>query len=126
MNGKIPRILLVDDDIHLLKLGEKIIERLGYNVISQQNAKDALEIFKDLPSQFDLVITDYRMPQMTGAELSEEILKISPDMPIILCSGYSSDFGEQEAAELGIGWFMRKPLMNKDFATLIEKALASK
>ncbi len=119
------RILLIDDDIHLLNMAEKIIERLGYNVISHTNSNDALEIFRDLPSQFDLVITDYRMPGMNGAELSREILKIDPDMPIIMCSGFSSEFSEQDANALGIKRFIRKPLMKKDFALLIEDALNS-
>jgi two-component system, cell cycle sensor histidine kinase and response regulator CckA len=123
MNGKPYRILLVDDDIHLLKLGERIIKGLGYNVISHTKSTDALEIFRDLPNQFDLVITDYRMPEMDGAELSKEILKITPDIPIIMCSGFSSDFSEKDANELGINWFIRKPLMKKDFAKLIEEAL---
>jgi len=117
------RILLVDDDIHLLNMAEKMIERLGYNVISHHNSEDALEIFQDFPGQFDLVITDFRMPNMNGAELSREILKIDPDMPIIMCSGFSSEFGEEEAESLGIARFIRKPLMKKDFALLIEDAL---
>ena len=121
---KIPRILLVDDDHHLLRLGEKIIERLGYHVISHQNPADALELFRDFPHHFDLIITDYRMPEMNGADFSQEVLKINPFIPIIMCSGFSSDFGEDEAADLGIRWFIRKPLMSKDFAALIEEALA--
>lgn len=123
MKEKPYRILFVDDDIHLLKLGERIIQGLGYNVISHTKSTDALEIFRDLPNQFDLVITDYRMPEMNGAELSKEILKITPDIPIIMCSGFSSDFSEEDANTLGINWFIRKPLMKKDFAKLIEEAL---
>ena len=123
MNEKNYRILLVDDDGQLLKMGEKIIQKLGYNVISHTKSTDALELFKDLPNQFDLVITDYRMPEMNGAELSKEIHKITPDIPIIMCSGFSSDFGKEDAHALGINWFIRKPLMKKDFAKLIEEAL---
>jgi DNA-binding NtrC family response regulator len=123
MNDKHYRILLVDDDSQLLKMGEKIIQRLGYNVIAHNKSTDALELFRDLPNQFDLVITDYRMPDMNGAELSKEILKITPDIPIIMCSGFSSDFSEEDAYFLGIKWFIRKPLMKKDFANLIEEAL---
>lgn len=123
MNDRNYRILFVDDDIHLLKLGERIIQGLGYNVISQTKSTDALEIFRDLPNQFDLVITDYRMPEMNGAELSKEILKITPDIPIIMCSGFSSEFSEEDAHSLGINRFIRKPLMKKDFAKLIEEAL---
>ena len=126
MEAKSFRILLVDDDVQLLSLAEKIIDRLGYNVISHASSRDALEIFRDLPGQFDLVITDFRMPGMNGAELSREILRINPEIPIIMCSGYSSDFGEEDAESLGIRWFIRKPLMKKDFATLIEDVLHHK
>jgi DNA-binding NtrC family response regulator len=123
MKEKTYRILLVDDEIQLLNLAERIIEKLGYNVISYANSEDALEIFKDLPDQFDLVITDFRMPGMNGAELSKEILKINSEIPIIMCSGFSSEFGEEEAKAMGIKWFIRKPLMKKDFAVLIEDVL---
>ena len=123
MKDKPYRILLVDDDSQLLKMGEKIIQKLGYNVISHTKSTDALELFRDLPNQFDLVLTDYRMPEMDGAELSREILKITPDIPIIMCSGFSSDFSEEDARALGINWFIRKPLMKKDFAKLIKEAL---
>ncbi len=117
------RILLVDDDEHLLLLGETIIKRLGYDVIAHSNANDALEIFKDLPEQFDLLITDFRMPRMNGAELCKEVLKVNPEIPIIMCSGYSSLFGEEDAIALGIKRFIRKPLLTKEFATLIKEAL---
>ena len=120
------RILLVDDEPSVLRLTERIIARLGYNVISQSSALEALELFRDLPNQFDLVITDYRMPEMNGDELSREILKINPDVPVIMCSGYSSEFGSNDARKLGVKRFIRKPLMKKDFASLIEDALYDK
>lgn len=126
MEAKSYRVLLIDDDLQLLKMAQRIIERLGYNVISHANGFEALEIFRDLPNQFDLVITDYRMPDMNGAELCREILKIKPDIPIIMCSGYSSEFSRSDASALGIKWFIRKPLMKKDFAILIEDVLADK
>lgn len=119
------RILLVDDDSGVLEVSEKILQRLGYNVISYSSGEEALALFKDLPSQFDLVITDFRMPGMNGAELSQAILKINPDMPIIMCSGYSSEFSAEDAKALGIKWFVRKPLLKQDFAKLVEKVLSS-
>lgn len=117
------RILFIDDDPQLLKLGEMIIHKLGYDVISHDSSAEALEMFKDFPNHFDLVITDYRMPEMNGAELCAEILQIMPDIPIIMCSGYSSEFSEHDAKSLGITWFIRKPLMKKDFDELINEAL---
>lgn len=125
MKTKPYRILLIDDDIDLLELSERILKKLGYYVIPYTSSLQALELFRDLPSQFDLVITDFRMPGMNGAELSREILKVAPEIPIIMCSGYSSDFGEEDAQSIGIRWFARKPLLTQDFAILVETALGS-
>ena len=122
--NKSPRILLVDDEEIVLTLSEKILTKLGYRVIANQSSQDALELFKDLPSQFDLVITDYRMPDMNGDQLSKKILQINPQIPIIMCSGYSSEFSSQDAKDLGIKWFVRKPFLKKDFVELVEKALS--
>ena len=116
-------VLLVDDDSSILTLNEKILTRLGYRVIANSNSVEALELFKDLPNHFDLVITDYRMPSLDGEQLSKEILQINPKIPIIMCSGYASEFSSKDAAALGIKWFVRKPLLKKDFAELVEKAL---
>ncbi len=117
------RILLVDDDTQLLTLAEAILTKLGYKVIANASSPDALELFRDLPNQFNLVITDFRMPHMNGAQLSKEILIIKPDIPIIMCSGHSSEFSRDDAKALGIKWFVRKPLLKKDFAELVEEAL---
>ncbi len=123
MSDKIYRILLVDDDTDVLSVSERILQRLGYNVIAHSSSNEALDLFKDLPGQFDLVITDFCMPDMDGAELSREILRIKPDMPIIICSGFASDFSEKDAKDMGIKWFVRKPLLKKDFATLVKSVL---
>lgn len=117
------RILLVDDEVQTRMVSQKILEKLGYNVIAHSKPEDALELYRDLPDQFDLIITDFRMPGMNGAELSEEIKKINSQVPIILVSGFSSKFGEEDAKSLGINMFVRKPLLTKDFAQLVEGAL---
>lgn len=122
--SKVPRILLIDDEKDLLLLSERILVGLGYRVIAASCSLEALELFKDLPEQFDLIITDYRMPKMNGDQLSREILQINPLIPIIMCSGYTSDFGRADAAEIGIKWYVRKPLMKKDFVELVDKVLA--
>nr|MBF0220614.1 response regulator [Desulfobulbaceae bacterium] len=119
------RILLVDDDTMVLELNELILTKLGYQVISNSNSLEALELFKDLPHHFSLVITDYKMPHLNGEQLSREILKINPQIPIIICSGFTSEFSSDDAKALGIKWFVRKPLLKKDFALLIEKALSN-
>lgn len=124
MISKSHRILLIDDEEQPRIVSQKILEKLGYNVIAHSRPEDALELYSDLPDHFDLVITDYRMPGMNGAELCEEVKKINPNIPIIMVSGFASDFGEDEAKALGIDMFVRKPLLTKDFAQLVEAALS--
>ena len=83
------RILFVDDEEALVEMGEDILAELGYDVTSRMNSREALALFKARPIPFDLVITDQTMPEMTGLELAKEILAIRPDMPIIMCTGFS-------------------------------------
>ncbi len=100
-----------------------MISRLGYQVIPQTNAKKALELFKAEPDRFDLVITDMTMPHMTGARLSKELMKIRPDIPIILCTGYSEFISEEKAKEMGIRAFFMKPFIKNEIARTIREVL---
>ena len=117
------RILFVDDEEILAKMGKSMLERLGYHVTVRNSSLEALETFQNQPDQFDLVITDQTMPGMTGSELSRRILQISPGIPIILCTGYSTIISEEKAKSMGIKEFALKPLAKKDIAKLIRKAL---
>ena len=83
------KILLVDDEATLVDLGYEILSSFGYQVTTRTNALDALAAFEEAPHQYDLIITDLTMPKMTGLDLSGRILQIRPDIPIIICSGYS-------------------------------------
>ncbi len=93
------RILLVDDEEMQVQTLQHMLERLGYRVIGKTSALEALETFRSQPDVFDLVITDQTMPVLTGAELSRELLGLRPDLPIILSTGYSETFDEEEARE---------------------------
>ncbi len=117
------RILFIDDEKSILKMAQKILERLGYQVETKHNPVDALESFLSKPEQFDLVVTDMTMPDMTGDKLIEQILNISPDMPTILCTGFSEKISEEKAQELGIKAFVLKPLVKRDFAVTVRKVL---
>ncbi len=125
--GEIPegkeRILFVDDEKLLVDMGKDMLERLGYTVTINQNSLEALAIFQDQPDHFDLVITDQTMPGMTGADLSRRMLQIRPDIPIILCTGYSTIMSEEKAKSYGIKEFMLKPIMKETIAQLIRKVL---
>jgi len=117
------RILFIDDEEILAEMGQTMLERLGYRVTVRSNSIEALSTFQDEPDQFDLVITDQTMPGMTGSDLARRILQIRPEMPIILCTGYSTIISEEKARNFGIKGFAMKPLAKKYLADLIRKVL---
>jgi PAS domain S-box-containing protein len=117
------RILFVDDEAYLVDLGVEMLEALGYSVTGAMSGNQALQRFIADPQAFDLVITDQTMPGMLGIELSAELVKIRPDIPIILCSGYSAMVSEDNFREKGIRKFCMKPMSMKQFALAIRKVL---
>ena len=117
------RILFVDDEELLAEMGSRMLGRQGYQVTISTSSKGALETFKSNPEAFDLVITDQTMPNMSGSELSSELLNIRPEIPIIICTGYSKMITEGTAKEMGIREFCVKPLDRKDFARVVRKVL---
>ncbi|RPH43721.1 MAG: response regulator, partial [Desulfobulbaceae bacterium] len=123
VRGGNEHILYVDDEEILLGMSRKFLQKLGYKVTTRRNGLEALTTFRDQPDSFNLVITDQTMPGMTGSDLSRAILQIRPDIPIILCTGYSSIISEDKARSIGIKGFVMKPLAIDDFATLIRKVL---
>ncbi len=120
------RILFVDDEPGVVNLGQKMLERLGYRVRIRTSSIEALELFKKQPEMFDMVITDTTMPQMTGDVLAQELLKIRPDIPIILCSGFSARITDKKTSEMGIRAFVMKPFVMRDFAKTIRAVLDDK
>lgn len=126
MVGGSERILFVDDEAILMEMGCDILEELGYRVTGVTSSTEALELFRAQPDQFDLVMTDMTMPGMTGAELSQEILQIRADLPIILCTGLSEMINEEKAKAMGIREFAMKPLSLRNIAQLTRKALERK
>ena len=119
----IDRILFIDDEKILAEMGKSMLERLGYQVTVRNNSIEALETFQNQPDLFDLVITDQTMPGMTGADIARRMIQIRPDIPIILCTGYSTVISEEKAKSIGIKEFAFKPLSKKDMAVLIRKVL---
>jgi len=117
------RILLIDDEETILEMGKQILQGLGYDVVTQKYCLQALGHFRDHPNMFDLVITDLTMPKMNGMELASEFLKIRPDIPIILCTGFSERLTEKKAQAYGIRKFMVKPLIMRELAVAIREAL---
>ncbi|MCJ7602368.1 MAG: response regulator, partial [Desulfobulbaceae bacterium] len=127
VEGAVPkgheRILMVDDEEEINRISRQILEELGYMVTALNGSIDAWEIFQSHPQDFDLVITDMTMPNMTGAELAIKILQIRPDMPIVLCTGFSEQISEEKAKSLGIKAYITKPVLRNDFAMVIRKTL---
>jgi len=119
-------ILLVDDEVMLADLGKTMLERLGYAVTMRTSSLDALAIFHNQPAQFDVVITDQTMPDMTGVDLARQMLGIRPDLPIILCTGHSNLITEEQAKNYGVKGFVMKPFTKKEIAALLRKVLDDK
>jgi len=117
------RILIVDDEESMVDIGRGRLERLGYRVEVRTNPIDALELFRADPDQFDLVITDMTMPHITGDKLVKEILKIRPDIPTILCTGFSERIDEEKAKEIGIRGYIEKPFDRGTLSRLVRKVL---
>jgi len=117
------RILVVDDEESLLSAYATMLANLGYRVTTSINGQDALERFRRQPERFDLVITDQTMPFMNGDVLAQHLLSIRPDIPIILCTGFSDRVDEQKAKEMGIKAFVMKPVITQEFAGCIRSVL---
>jgi PAS domain S-box-containing protein len=116
-------ILYVDDERALAEIGKQMLERLGYRVTTRRNSLDALSDFISEPYRFDLVITDMTMPHLTGIELARKLLKIRPQLPIILCTGYSEQVSDRKAQAHGIKAFLMKPLQLQELAQKIREVL---
>lgn len=117
------KILVVDDDSSILALYTSVLRRLGYTVVETGDSRDALEQFRGNPNRFDLLITDQTMPYLSGVELAEEVLKIKPDLPIVLCTGYSSVITEEGAMAIGIRKYLRKPVDRKTLSDVVREVL---
>ncbi len=117
------KILFVDDETALIDVGKRILERIGYKVVTAKSGSEALALFSANPMQFDVVITDTTMPNMTGIELSEELLSIRPDISIIVCTGYSELISPEKAKQIGIKKYIMKPFEKSDIAETIRKVL---
>ena len=116
-------ILLVDDEEEMVETIRMLLERLGYAVTNKARSVDALEEFRNNSKAYDLVITDMTMRHMTGDQLAKEILKLRPDIPIILCTGFSERINNQVVKDIGIRKLLIKPIMIGDLANTIRKVL---
>ena len=123
ITGGNERILFVDDEKAMVDAIRPMIERLGYKLTARTSSIEALEVFRANPGRFDLVITDFTMPNMTGMELAKALFKLRSDIPVILCTGYSEHINENKAKAIGVRAFLMKPVALSEIANTIRKVL---
>jgi len=126
IQGGNEKILIVDDEVVLITLQKGMLERLGYNVTSRTSSIEALEAFRANPDKFDMVITDMAMPSMSGDRLAVELIKIRPDIAILLSTGFSTIMSEEKALSMGIRGFIMKPVTIRDIDKKIREVLDKK
>jgi CheY-like chemotaxis protein len=118
------RILLVDDETDLLDLMRLTLEPLGYQVSTHSLPEDALKDFQASPQSFDLVLTDQSMPKLTGIQLAARLRELRPDLPIVLCTGFSMVIPPDRLHALGEAWVLPKPFSTGELTGIVRQALA--
>jgi len=126
--GDLPRgngeaVMIVDDQSSLVALAEETIAALGYEPAGFRSSVAALQAFRAAPRRFDLVLTDETMPDMSGVDLAREIRRMRPELPIVLMSGYSGAQLAERAQATGVAEVLRKPLVRRDIAEALARAL---
>ena len=117
------RILLVDDEESVVRLEKQMLQRLGYRVTVHNSATDALMKFRANPEAFDLVVSDMNMPNMTGEQFARKLMAIRPNIPVIICTGFSERIDKEKAHAIGIKGFLMKPVVKSEMAQMIRKVL---
>jgi len=122
-NGTGETVLLVDDEHALVRLGEEMIAELGYEPVGFTSSVEALESFRSDPGRFRAILSDESMPDMTGSELAREVLRIRPDIPIVLMSGYVTSSLASRARDVGVREVLSKPLVAREIARSLANVL---
>ena len=122
-DGRGETILLVDDEEFVRDLGKRILTRAGYKVITASNGKEALEIYGKTQGEIDLVILDLLMPEMGGKECLRELLRIQPELKVLVASGHSDDVSMEESLRLGANGFVSKPFRLMELLHQVRRVL---
>ena len=117
------RILFVDDEAIQVDANQQVLGRLGYRVTAFTDSLEACTCFSRNPDAFDLVITDMTMPGMTGEVSARRLMAIRPDIPLILCTGYSEVMTKEKAEALGIRGFALKPIILRELSRILREVL---
>ena len=123
LQGGNEHLLVVDDEVSIVRMVTDILQRLGYRITAKNSSLEALKTFEADPYKYDLVMTDLSMPKMPGDELAFELLKIRSDIPIILNTGFSEQITPDLARRMGIKGMLRKPVLRTEMAELIRRLL---
>ena len=118
-------ILIVDDEASVGGFMGELLKGCGCQVTVETDSQLALLKFKENPEAFDLLVTDQTMPGTTGAELAQSLMVIRPELPVILCTGYSDHIGEDKARSLGIRGYVSKPIKTSEFLELVRDLLSA-
>jgi signal transduction histidine kinase/ActR/RegA family two-component response regulator len=126
--GELPRgngetVMIVDDQRSLVALAEETLAALGYEPAGFDSSVAALQAFRAEPQRFDLILTDETMPDLGGVELAREIRRVRPELPVVLMSGYSGAQLTERARAAGVAEMLRKPLVRRDIAEALARAL---
>jgi len=124
-SGDARKILIVDDEEHLVNVVKNVLSDFGYQVVGRTNSVKAMNLFRQEPEQFDLVIADCTMPRMTGVELAKEMLSIRSDIPIILCTGFNESISREEAVTMGIRDLLMKPISASELTKVVDEILGN-
>ena len=119
------RILVADDEIAVMKMSEQLLSRLGYDVVTENDSRRALGIFRKDPDAFDLIVTDQTMPGMTGEKLIQEMRATRADIPVIVCTGFSSGTTLERIVELGVHAVILKPAPAELLGRTVHEALST-
>ena len=122
-NNNSANILVVDDDKSVGLFLAELLEMKGYNVTYESSSDIALKLFNDNPKDFDVLITDQAMPSMTGIQLTKKLRMLLPELPIILCTGYSENLDEESAKQEGVTGYLTKPIDANQLCTLLKESL---
>jgi two-component system cell cycle sensor histidine kinase/response regulator CckA len=116
-------ILLVDDEDMIIDVSRQLLERLGYTVLSASSGREAIEIYKKHLNEISLVIIDMIMPDLNGGETYDELIKIDPNIKVILASGYSLDGLAQNILDRGCNGFIQKPFNLKNLSNKVRTVI---
>ena len=120
------RILFVDDEATLADMVKQMLQSMGYDVVVFTSSVDALDVFRQDPGKFDLIITDQTMPVLTGLELAQQAMAVRAEIPVILYTGYSATINGEEVRRIGIKEFMMKPLSMTNLSAVVRRVLDDK